>query len=144
MGLLDSILANATSGGLATAAQPASQVHPGLLEAAINMLSNHSTGGLSGLMSKFQAAGVGPQFSSWVGSGPNQPVAPQQVESALGSDQISQLAQKFGLPAGQVSSHLAQLLPELVNHVTPTGQMPEHHSAVESALSMLKGKLLGG
>ena len=144
MGALDSILSWTHLGqSSAGATQPPPQFHPGLLEAAMGLLSNRSTGGLAGLMSKFESAGLGPQFASWVGNGPNQPVSADQVQNALGRDQIAQLAQKFGLPTGQVASHLAQLLPGLVDHVTPDGQLPQNHGMVESALSTLKQKVFG-
>ena len=143
MGLLDSLLGMATGQGSgAAAAQP--PVHRGLLDFAMGMIANRSTGGLGGLLGKFQNAGLGSQVASWVGNGPNQPVSADQVHSALGADQIAQLAQKFGIPPEQVAEHLAQILPELVNHVTPNGQVPADHGMIESAIALLKGKLMGG
>ena len=148
MGILDSILAmakgdslQAGSAGTTTAVPPSSMPHSGLMQAAMSMLTNRSTGGLSGLLEKFKSAGLGAQVASWVGRGPNQPVNADQVHSALGASQITQLAQQFGIPPGQVSAQLARFLPELVDHVTPDGQVPQDHGHIESALAMLKQKL---
>ena len=97
---------------------------------------------VGGLVGKLTAGGLGSQVASWVGTGPNQPVTGDQVAAALGEDQIGQLAQKFGIPNSAVAGHLSQILPELINHLTPNGSVPDQ-SAVQSAIGLLKGKLFG-
>jgi uncharacterized protein YidB (DUF937 family) len=148
MGILDAILgmargdsSQAGSAGTANAVPPSSLPHSGLMQAILDMFTNRSTGGLGGLLDKFKSAGLGAQVASWVGKGPNQPVSPDDVHSALGASQITQLAQKCGIPPEQVSAQLARFLPELVDHVTPDGHVPQEHGHVESALAMLKQKL---
>jgi uncharacterized protein YidB (DUF937 family) len=156
MGLLDNLIGMAAKGALgkvlggvgglggAIQNQPAQQapVHIGLLQHVMDMFANKQTGGLGSILDKLRGGGLSQQVASWVGTGPNQSVTGDQVQAALGQSQISQLAQKFGIPENMVAGHLAQILPELVNHVTPDGTMPDH-SAIESALGALKGKLFG-
>jgi len=81
-------------------------------------------GGLNDLVQKFQNAGHGDVVNSWVGSGPNQPVSPAQVGSALGQQTISDLARQAGVSEEELLNHLAQALPGLVNGLTPNGRLP--------------------
>jgi uncharacterized protein YidB (DUF937 family) len=81
-------------------------------------------GGLTDLVQKFQNAGQGNVVNSWVGSGPNQPVTPSQVGSALGQQTISDLARQAGVSEQELLAHLAQALPGLVNGLTPNGRLP--------------------
>jgi uncharacterized protein YidB (DUF937 family) len=141
MGLLGNLLNAATSSG--SPAADTGGMHSGLLQHVLGMAGDSSTGGLGGLVDKLKAGGLGSAVSSWVGNGPNQSVSPDQVQSALGSDQIQQLAQKFGLPASSVSGHLAQILPEVISHLTPSGAVPQQ-GELQSMLGMLRGKLSGG
>lgn len=82
-------------------------------------------GGLSGLLQSFQQGGLGHVFQSWVGSGQNLPVTPDQLHSTLGSDVISRITQATGLSQAQVEQHLSALLPQVVDHLTPNGQVPQ-------------------
>lgn len=98
---------------------------PVLAPIVISMLSNNgSHGGLSGLTDKFNQAGLGGAMSSWVGNGENQAVTGDQVTQALGQDTISDMASKLGLGHGDTAGALAQILPGLINHLTPNGQAP--------------------
>jgi uncharacterized protein YidB (DUF937 family) len=81
-------------------------------------------GGLGGLMDKLQKGGLGSIANSWVGSGPNQPVPPGQLGSALGPDIIKSLAQRSGLSEEELTKQLAQALPGVVDKLTPTGRLP--------------------
>jgi uncharacterized protein YidB (DUF937 family) len=109
------------------------------------MITNHSSGnGLAGLVQQFAGAGLGAQASSWVSTGPNIPVTGDQMHQALGADQIAALAQKSGLPPGQLSDLLAQVLPQVINHVTPNGEVPQG-AGLQSALGgLLQSGLLRG
>ncbi len=81
--------------------------------------------GLSGLINRFQQAGLGDVAQSWISNEkPNQSVTPDQVHAALGEQQISALAEKMGLPKTGLVSVLATLLPKLVDSLTPNGQLP--------------------
>lgn len=97
-----------------------------LLQMVLGMLANNGQGGgLAGLMEKFQAAGLGEQVNSWVGSGQNLPVSPEQLGNVFGQDQMSQMAEKMGLSTGDLGAQLSQMLPQAVDRVTPGGQVPE-------------------
>jgi uncharacterized protein YidB (DUF937 family) len=82
-------------------------------------------GGLSGLLQSFQQGGLGHVFQSWIGGGQNLPVTADQLHNTLGSDWISRITQATGLPQGQVEQHLSTLLPQIVDHLTPNGQVPQ-------------------
>lgn len=82
------------------------------------------TGGLGGLLKQFQQAGFGDTINSWINTGPNKPVAPAQVSDALGPEIIDMLSQRTGLPRDQVASILSQVLPQIVDQLTPDGRLP--------------------
>jgi uncharacterized protein YidB (DUF937 family) len=81
-------------------------------------------GGLGGLLDKFQKGGLGDVINSWVGSGPNKPVSPNQLGPALGPDIIKTLAQRSGLSEEELTRQLSQVLPGLVDKLTPNGRLP--------------------
>jgi len=81
-------------------------------------------GGLGGLLDKLQKGGLGDAANSWVGPGQNQPVSPGQLGSALGPDIIKTLAQKSGLSEEELTKSLSQVLPGIVDKLTPAGRMP--------------------
>jgi uncharacterized protein YidB (DUF937 family) len=81
-------------------------------------------GGLGGLLDKLQKGGLGSAANSWVGSGQNQPVPPGQLGSALGPDVIKVLAQRSGLSEEEITKQLSQLLPGVVDKLTPQGRLP--------------------
>ncbi|TJZ77371.1 YidB family protein [Chitiniphilus eburneus] len=81
-------------------------------------------GGVAGLVERFQAGGLGDVVQSWVGSGGNLPVSPEQIQSVLGSDVVHQLAEKVGLDPQAVAGQLAGALPQLVDSLTPDGKLP--------------------
>ena len=138
MGLLGKIIGLSTNSGPSIG----QGIPPSLIGHVLGMLGNSQSGGLGGLVGQLQAGGLGSAVNSWVGKGPNQPVSPDQITKAMGPGQLEQIAAKLGLPVGQVAGHLSQFLPQIINHLTPNGQVPDH-SAVESAIGMLRGKLLG-
>ena len=76
-------------------------------------------GGLGGLLDKLQKGGLGNVVNSWIGSGQNQPVPPKQLSPALGSDIIKALAQRSGLSEEEITKQLSQVLPGVVDKLTP-------------------------
>jgi len=86
-------------------------------------------GGLGGLLNKFQQNGLGSVVDSWIGPGQNQPVAPGQLGSALGPDVIRSLAQRTGLSEQELTACLAQILPGVVDKLTPNGRLPSPQEA---------------
>lgn len=81
------------------------------------------SGGLQDIVEKFRNSGHGQAVDSWVGNGPNQPVSPSVLESALGS-RIDGLAQRLGIPREELLQGLSQHLPEVIHQLTPNGRVP--------------------
>jgi uncharacterized protein YidB (DUF937 family) len=81
--------------------------------------------GLGGLLSQLQRAGLGDAASSWVGTGANQPVSPDALGQALGPDLIGQIARQLGVGQQEVTGGLSQVLPRVVDRLTPQGRVPE-------------------
>jgi uncharacterized protein YidB (DUF937 family) len=141
MSLLTSILGSVMGGG-------AQQQNP-LLNIALSMLSNQggagaggAASGLAGLLGQFQQAGLGHVADSWIGSGQNLPISGDQLSQILGSGQIGQIAQQLGLSHEQTSGQLADLLPGLIDKLTPHGQAPQAGLGTPDAMmSMLQGLL---
>jgi len=95
-------------------------------------------GGLQGLVQSFHDKGMGGLVSSWIATGPNPPVSADQIHQVLGSDQVNALAAKAGISPDIAGSAIAQLLPGLVDKLTPNGSVPDHSNLIEMASSMLK------
>jgi len=81
-------------------------------------------GGLGGLLNQFQQSGLGDVMKSWIGPGQNQPISPNQLGSALGPQIIKILAQKTGMSEQEITTHLSQILPNVVDTLTPNGRLP--------------------
>ena len=109
-------------------------------EALVAALGSHE-GGLDGLVQKFEASGLGPVISSWIGTGANQAVSPDALHGILGSDLVQQIAAKTGLPIEQLLPQIAQHLPQLVDGMTPNGQVPSGNSLVDAGLAFLKSRM---
>lgn len=115
----------------------------GLFDQVIDLINNPETGGLSGLISRFEQGGLGDIVSSWVGTGQNADVSGEQIANTLGADKIKEIAGKLGVSDNQVSGGLASLLPQIIDRLTPDGKVPEG-GILESGLSALAGKFLKG
>jgi uncharacterized protein YidB (DUF937 family) len=85
------------------------------------------SGGLGDLMKQLQQKGLGDQADSWVSNGPNKQVAPGDLANALGADQIDQLSAQSGLSRDELLQGLSQYLPDVVNHLTPDGRLPDEN-----------------
>jgi uncharacterized protein YidB (DUF937 family) len=146
MGLLDGILRNVAgsvlSGGQSQQGANPLDVLVGGLGAGNQMRSNdllgavmslvQQNGGLPGVLNMLRNSGLEQQADSWVGTGPNASVSPEQITQAFGGSGIGNLAAQLGTSSGQAGSILSQILPELVNQLTPGGQVPENHSDILS------------
>ncbi len=98
--------------------------HP-LLDALLPTLVQGGTiGGLGGLLGKFTGAGLGNKANSWVGTGDNEPLEPDEVEQALGSDQVEEIARQAGVSRSEAKSGLAAIIPGLVDSMSPGGNLP--------------------
>jgi uncharacterized protein YidB (DUF937 family) len=99
-------------------------------------------GGLGSLLEQFQRAGYGDQTKSWVGTGQNQPLPAGAVERTFGRDGLAEIARRAGVSEEDASRGLSQLIPEMVDRVTPDGKMPDSQSLM-SDLSKLSQQLGG-
>jgi uncharacterized protein YidB (DUF937 family) len=99
-------------------------------------------GGLPALLQRLNDSGLNEQLTSWIGTGENQPVSGDQIKDALGEDQVQQIAQQAGMDAGHASAGLAQLLPQIIDKLTPSGTVPGD-DVMAQGLSLLRSKLFG-
>ena len=95
-------------------------------------------GGLQGLVQLFHEKGLGGVASSWVGTGPNAPVTSDEIHQVLGSDQVKALAAKAGISPEIAGSAIAQLLPSIVDKLTPNGQVPADNSVMDMVSGLLQ------
>jgi uncharacterized protein YidB (DUF937 family) len=119
VGVLDQILKEATGGQGEEAAKSG-----GLAEQVIGMLQGKG-GGLPALMQAFHAKGLGDMVKSWVGTGPNDPVTPSQLDQVFGMGRLREMAAKAGLSADDFKTKLAKILPTAVDQLTPDGELPD-------------------
>lgn len=108
-----------------------------IISAILELIQNQS-GGISGLISKFNANGLGDIISSWTGDGENKSISSSQVQNIFGSDTIKNIASKFGLNTDSFTSQISELLPGVVDKLTPGGKLPEGDLLSQGA------NLLGG
>ena len=135
MGLLDQIMGS--MGGLPG---QAGEEDSGILGGLLGMTNNPETGGLGGLVQSFQEGGLGEVVRSWVSSGENLPISADQIQSVLDSEQIQNLASKFGLSTDEVSGKISELLPQIVDKLTPNGSVAEDGDMVSRGLDLLKDR----
>ena len=146
MGLLDSVLGSVLNGGQSPQHAPdaasagglggiigALASNPQLLQVLMSLLSGgqgrsaQAGGGgpLGGLVEQFQQAGLGDVLGSWIGTGQNHQVSPDQLGQVFGQDRLSELGAQLGMGGGDLASQLSQILPGLVDQMTPQGQLPQ-------------------
>ena len=142
MGLLDSVigaLGGGASGGGRGGAGGGGQA--ALINIVLGMLANRGggqlgaggiggsgggpAGGLGDLMARFQQGGIGDVVASWIGTGQNLPVSGDQLSNVLGSDMLGSIASQLGISNGEAASQLSEVLPEVVDKLTPDGHVPE-------------------
>ena len=82
-------------------------------------------GGVQGIVHQFETKGFGPTVQSWVSTGPNQPIAPDQVHKALGADLVQEMSARTGIPVAELTQKLAQVLPQAIDQMTPNGVIPK-------------------
>ena len=135
MGLLDN-LTQAAAAGMSR------DQGSGLAGAILQMLQNQP-GGLAGLMQNFQQNGLGNLLQSWISTGHNLPISAEQIQQVLGHQQVAQIADQAGVSHEEASNVLASLLPQLVDKLTPNGQVPQSGDLMSQGMELLKGKLFG-
>lgn len=136
MSLLDQVvgaLAGGESGGSSA-----------LLQTVLQLVNNPQTGGLEGLIRSFQQGGLGDIVNSWVANGQNLPVSGEQIEGVLGGSVLQDLAAQLGVSPQQASGSLANVLPHLIDQMTPNGEVPQGGDLLSQGLDLLKkGGLFG-
>lgn len=121
-GGIGNILGNLSGGGGQGSYSPSTAGQGGSLGGLLGGAGG--AGGLGALIEQFTRAGHGETINSWVGSGQNQPIAPQDLGAALGPETVGQLSQQTGMGSGDLLSQLSQMLPGVVDQLTPHGRMP--------------------
>ena len=132
MGLLDQVvgaMAGGQSGG-----------NNALLETVMKMVSDPQNGGLQGLIQSFQQGGLGDIVNSWVSTGQNLPISAEQIQSVLGGSGLGNIASQLGMSGEEASGSLASMLPQLIDSMTPNGQVPQGGDLMAQGMEMLKGK----
>ncbi len=137
MGIFDD-LAGKLAGGT-----PGGEGGQGLVTSIVEMLSSRQ-GGLSALAEAFEQKGLGNIVSSWIGTGQNLPVSADQIQQVLGNEQLQAFAQKAGISTEAAGPHLAELLPGIVDKLTPGGQIPQGGDLMSSGMGFLKNLMSGG
>jgi uncharacterized protein YidB (DUF937 family) len=94
-------------------------------------------GGIRGLMNKFSDHGLGDVFASWVSTGGNIPISKEQIEQALGHEQVQGMATKLGITSEQAARFLSEHLPDLVNHLTPTGHVEPGTDVIKELTALM-------
>jgi uncharacterized protein YidB (DUF937 family) len=135
MGILDSLENSDAFKGML--GQLESAVIPVVLSEVLG--NGGQGGGLSAIVAKLQQAGLGDQVKSWIGTGQNLPIDPAALQEIFGHGQLGQIAQQLGISHEEASTGVAQMLPQVVDRMSPDGQLPDNHSdLVNDALAILQ------
>jgi uncharacterized protein YidB (DUF937 family) len=143
MGILGQILTSVLTHSQTQSSNPTQASNP-MQQGAHSMLESLWAlihGGLAGLIALLQQKGLGNLASGWVANGPNPPISPSQVTQVLGEQHVQQYAQQNGLSQSDAANALSQLLPHVVDHMTPDGSVPQQAANMDSMLASLKTKL---
>jgi len=115
-----------------------SDAQPGLMNELAGMLQGND--GLAGLVEQFKQSGLGEVIQSWISTGNNKPINAEQIRQALGSDKVQSMAAQLGLSPDMLSGQLSKVLPQLIDRLTPDGEVPEG-GLLDQGLSMLRRAL---
>ena len=138
MGFLDTI--TGLAGQAMSSAQSSKTGGNPLLTGVLGMLQNHE-GGLGGLVEKFKEKGLGDIAASWIGTGENLPITAEQLKGVLGNETLGQMASQLGVSGDQLSAQLSGLLPQIIDKLTPNGQVAGGGFDLGQAMGMLQGFL---
>ncbi len=131
MGILDSVTSALGMGG---------SKQNDIMSVVMGLLGQ--SGGLNSLIGQFTSKGLGDVVSSWVGTGKNLPVSADQIKNVLGDDTVKDMAAKTGMDTHELTGQLSDLLPQIVDKLTPDGKVGE--GDILSKGKELLGGLLGG
>ena len=108
-----------------------------IAQVAIDLFNQN--GGLPGVLEKFKAAGFADEVASWVGKGANLPISAEQITQVLGGATINTAADKLGINANEISAKIAEYLPQVVDRMTPDGEVgKDSGNLLATLLGMLK------
>jgi uncharacterized protein YidB (DUF937 family) len=108
-----------------------------IAQVAVDLFNQN--GGLPGVLEKFKAAGFSDEVASWVGKGANLPISAEQITQVLGSSTIQTAANKLGINADEISTKIAEYLPQVVDRMTPNGEVgKDSGNLLATLLGMLK------
>lgn len=110
---------------------------PDLMSTVLNLIGGQQDG-LSGFVQQFASKGLGDVAQSWVSTGKNLPISPDQLQSVLGSDVVKGLAEKLGLNSSLLATQLSNLIPQAVDKLTPEGKIPEG-DILSQGMNLLSG-----
>lgn len=136
MGLFDQIIS--ATGGLSDQ-QGDSGSSP--LGAILQLVNNPQNGGIAGILQSFEAGGLGEVVKSWISTGQNLPITADQIQSVLGSEQIQNFASRLGIDPAQASAQFAEYLPQVIDKLTPDGNLPQGGDLLAQGMNLLKGKI---
>lgn len=122
LGLIALLASRMLSGGKATAEAPAQPTAQPPAGGGGNGLE-----GLDALVRRFQQGGQGKTIHSWIGQGENQTIAPRDLGQVLGPDALKTLAQQTGLSQQELLTQFSQLLPAIIDKLTPQGRLPSRN-----------------
>lgn len=149
MGLLESVLGSVLNGGQSSPQAPghapgagalgglggllgALASNPQLLQVIMGLLAGGQgraapaqDNPFGGLTDRFEQAGLGDVLGSWIGTGQNRPVSPDQLGQVFGQDRLSELGAQLGMGGRDFAAELSQVLPGLVDQLTPQGRLPQ-------------------
>ncbi len=111
---------------------------PELAQGFLEMLQQR--GGLDALIRRFQEQGLGDVIASWISTGPNQPITPEQLARVLDPEQLRELSRQAGVALSHVPELLAALVPTLVDRLTPEGDVPGPYQLIRMAVGFLRGE----
>ena len=109
-----------------------------LLATIMQLVNDPKHGGLQGLIQSFQQGGLGEIVNSWVSTGQNLPISAEQIQSVLGGSSMQDIAARLGVTQEQAAGSLAEMLPRVVDQMTPNGQVPQGGDLLAQGLDMLK------
>jgi uncharacterized protein YidB (DUF937 family) len=134
MGLLDSVI-GALSGVRSTSGSG------DMLNVVLQMLANDGEGiGIDGLVERFKDSGMSSVLDSWIARGSNLPISPEDLQRVLGSETVEEIAQQAGLSRRVTVDRLSQMLPFVIDKLTPHGRLPANGLG---DLGQLMGRMAG-
>ena len=129
--ILSGVLRNRQAGGVPGGAHPygnRTALLVMLLPLAMRWVQKN--GGLNAVLDRFRQQGLGRQAQSWVGTGKNDGIDGGAVEQVVGAGELQQMAQRLGVPEHEVAQAFAEIMPQMVDHLSPQGEVPQHADQV--------------